>query len=187
MTDLSGPDRSWLVAGLTLAGMTAQSIADRLSCSLRLVRTIRSEEMTEVCYRSQKLEAEMSDEVRRSELALRLSRRELDRAQQVTQQVKLQLDQIIDAHMAGTLKLFPKCGHPKLDYNVYEFDGRLFCRMCAAERAASYRRRKKAPLTSSVTQMCDDSGCETTSDEETPLRSVQVRSARDVTRQPDRL
>lgn len=132
MTDLSGPDRSWLVAGLTLAGMTAQSIADRLSCSLRLIRTIRSEEMTEVCYRSQKLEAEMSDEVRRSELALRLARRELERAQQVTQQVKLQLDQIIDAHMAGTLAFFPRCSHPKVGYNVYSSNGRDYCRTCRA-------------------------------------------------------
>jgi hypothetical protein len=46
--DLSGPDRAWVVAGLTAAGLTAEETARRLHCSLRLVRQIRVEPMTVV-------------------------------------------------------------------------------------------------------------------------------------------
>ena len=49
MAALSFPDRCWVVAGLTLAGLTAEEIAERLACSLRLVRSLRAEDMTQVC------------------------------------------------------------------------------------------------------------------------------------------
>lgn len=46
VTALSGPDRAWVVAGLTAAGWTADAIAHQLRCSLRLVKQIRAEPMT---------------------------------------------------------------------------------------------------------------------------------------------
>lgn len=138
MTDMSAPDRCWLVAGLTLAGVTAQDIADRLSCSLRLVRTIRAEDMTQVCFLAQQREAALADEVRKTELAQRLTARELAKANADMDRLRLQLDQIIDAHMAGTLSVFPRCGHPKVPYNVYKHTDRSgpapkvreYCREC---------------------------------------------------------
>lgn len=130
MTDMSASDRCWLVAGLTLAGVTAQDIADRLSCSLRLVRTIRAEDMTQVCFLAQQREAALADEVRKTELAHRLTTRELAEANTDMDRLRLQLDQIIDAHVAGTLSVFPRCGHPKVGYNVYEHGGRTYCREC---------------------------------------------------------
>lgn len=133
MTDLSGPDRSWLVAGLTLAGVTAQDIADRLSCSLRLVRTIRAEDMTQVCYLAQQQLKTMSDDLRQAELTERLTSRELTKSRAETERVQGQLDQVIDAHIAGTLDTFPRCGHPKVPYNVYKSQGREYCRECRRE------------------------------------------------------
>lgn len=130
MTDLSCPDRSWLVAGLTLAGMTAQSIADRLSCSLRLVRTIRAEEMTQVCYLAQQREAALTEMHRAADRAERLAAHELTTAKAQLARLRFELDQIIDAHIAGTVSTFPKCGHPKVGYNVYRSRGRDYCREC---------------------------------------------------------
>lgn len=141
MTDLSGPDRSWLVAGLTLSGMTAQSIADRLSCSLRLVRTIRAEDMTQVCYLAQLWEKDLLDDVRQTELQSRLARREKDAAERRLAQLRLQFDQVLDAHLTGTLKSFPRCGHPKVEYNVYRYGKREYCRTCRADWDRENRNR----------------------------------------------
>lgn len=46
ITILSGPDRAWVVAGLTALGWTAEDTATQLQCSLRLIRQIRAEPMT---------------------------------------------------------------------------------------------------------------------------------------------
>lgn len=45
ITELTGPDRAWVVAGLAAAGWTAEETAAHLRCSLRLIRQIRSEPM----------------------------------------------------------------------------------------------------------------------------------------------
>lgn len=42
---LNGPDRAWVVAGLTAAGWTAEDTARQLKCSLRLIRQIRADPM----------------------------------------------------------------------------------------------------------------------------------------------
>lgn len=60
--DLSGPDRSWLVASLTIQGWTVAAIADRLKCSLRLVQTIKTEPMTRVALYALGLAHELADE-----------------------------------------------------------------------------------------------------------------------------
>lgn len=46
--DMSGPDRAWVVAGLSAAGWTAEETARALKCSLRLIRQIRAEPMCTV-------------------------------------------------------------------------------------------------------------------------------------------
>lgn len=45
ITRLTGPDRAWVVAGLTARGWTAEDTARQLKCSLRLIRQIRAEPM----------------------------------------------------------------------------------------------------------------------------------------------
>lgn len=62
MKQLSGPDRSWIVASLTVQGWTVAAIADRLRCSLRLVQTIKTEPMTRVALYALTLAAELADE-----------------------------------------------------------------------------------------------------------------------------
>lgn len=141
MTDLTPPDRSWLVAGLTLAGLTAQGIADRLSCSLRLVRTVRADDMTQVCLMAQQREASLLDDVRKMELEYRLTRLGLDAQRAETDRLRTQLDQILDAYTTGTLTMFPRCGHPKVGYNVYRYRDREYCRTC--RRTWDQTRRKR--------------------------------------------
>lgn len=145
MTDLSEPDRSWLVAGLTLAGMTAHGIAERLSCSLRLVRTIRAEDMTQVCLLAQHREQALTNELRKMELEYRLARLGLDAKDAEVTRLQRQLDQILDAYTAGTLHTFRRCGHPKVGYNVYRSQGREYCREC---RRAWDQTHRKAGTTS---------------------------------------
>lgn len=142
MTDLSGPDRSWLVAGLTLAGMTTHTIAERLSCSLRLVKTIRADEMTQVCLVAQDREAAMLDELRKMELEYRLAQLSLKSKDAENIRLRRQLDQILDAHTSGSLSVFRRCGHPKVGYNVYRSHGREYCREC--RRAWDQNHRKRA-------------------------------------------
>jgi hypothetical protein len=62
MKELSGPDRSWIVASLTVQGWTVAAIADRLKCSLRLVQTIKTEPMTRVALYALELAAELANE-----------------------------------------------------------------------------------------------------------------------------
>lgn len=148
MRELSAPDRAWLVAGLTLAGLTAKEIAARLSCSLRLVRTIRAEDMTHVCLLAQQREASLSGDLRKMELEYRLARIDLDQQGRDLRRLKKQLDQVVDAHLVGTLSLF-RCGHPKVGYNVYRHGGRDYCRSCRREWDQT---RRKPPATASVPQ-----------------------------------
>lgn len=144
MTDLSGPDRSWLVAGLTLAGVTAQDIADRLSCSLRLVRTIRAEDMTQVCYLAQQQLKTMADDLRQAQLAERLTSRDLTKSQAETARARVQVDDLLDALATGGIETFPRCGHPKVKYNVYSSKGKDYCRECRADWDKNKRKPKTA-------------------------------------------
>ncbi|MHC9292043.1 hypothetical protein ACRCUN_06220 [Mycobacterium sp. LTG2003] len=138
MTELSDPDRAWLVAGLTLAGMTAEDIAERTSCSRRLVMSIRAEDMTQVCKVAQKQTGEIGDELRAERCQHAVTRRELSDARAETERLRAQLDQLVDAHMAGTLTLF-RCGHPRVRYNIYEHGGKSYCRQCRTDRQAVRR------------------------------------------------
>jgi hypothetical protein len=62
--DLSGPDRSWVVAGLAAQGWTVAAIADRLRCSLRLVQAIKAEPMTRVTVYAMDLAAQLASGTR---------------------------------------------------------------------------------------------------------------------------
>ena len=139
MTKLSAADRAWLVAGLSVRGMVAEEIADRTHCSLRLIRTIRSWEMTQVCRwvheQTAVLEAELSGE--RSGHAL--TRRELGDARRESARLRGQLDQLVDALTAGGRVETFRCGHPKVRYNTYCNGGKSYCRECRRDRQAARR------------------------------------------------
>lgn len=142
MSDLPYPDRAWLVAGLTLAGLTAKEIAERLSCSLRLVRTIRADDMTHVCLLAQRREASLADALRKMELEYRLARIDLDAQSRTLRRMETQLDQVVAAHLDGTMAVFPRCRHPKVGYNVYRHGGREYCRECRRDWDQTRRNRQ---------------------------------------------
>lgn len=60
ISTLSGPDRSWVVASLTVQGWTVRDIAERLQCSLRLIQMVKAEPMTRVSVYALELSAELT-------------------------------------------------------------------------------------------------------------------------------
>lgn len=142
MADLSTPDRCWLVAGLTLAHLTAEDIADRMRCSLRLVRTIRAEDMTAVCIRVQQESHAFTDELRLSRSEHKAALMALDRMTTERDRLRDQVDRMLDAHMIGASPCI-RCGTPMTGYNVYVHRDRKFCRECHRRRQASYRARAR--------------------------------------------
>ncbi|OMC08541.1 hypothetical protein [Mycolicibacterium fortuitum] len=139
MTELSDADRSWLVAGLTLAGVTAQDIADRLSCSLRLVRAIRAEDMTQMAYIAQDETRKLGDDLRVERCEHSVTRRTLAEAEAENSRLRMQLDQLVDAIQAGSVDSF-RCGHPRVKYNVYSHGGKQYCRECRRQYQAQRRK-----------------------------------------------
>ncbi len=142
MSDLSAPDRCWLVAGLTLARLTAEDIADRMGCSLRLVRTIRAEDMTQVCLRMQQETHAFTDEVRLARSEHRSALAALAAVTAERDRLRTRLDRLMDAHLVGENPC-PRCGTPLAGYNAYTWRARTFCRECHRRRQASYRAKAK--------------------------------------------
>jgi hypothetical protein len=142
MCDLSAPDRAWLVAGLTLAGLTAKDIADRLGCSLRLVRSVRAEPSTQVCLIAQIESRNFADELRLEKSEHQVTRRERDELQAERDRIKRQVDNLLDARMIGEpISTCRQCGHPLDKYNTYQHakTGKRRCRNCHRELMATRR------------------------------------------------
>lgn len=140
MATLAHPDRCWVVAGLTLHGLTAEDIAERLSCSLRLVRALRADDMTQVCLRVQRETDSFRDELRLAHTERRAARIALEAKDLEIEQLRAQVRRLI-APADG-----PRCsrGHEMTKYNTYERGGRRWCRECHRERQATYRLKSRA-------------------------------------------
>lgn len=133
---LSVADRAWVVAGLTLAGKTAEDIAERLGVSLRLIRSIRSEPMTQVCTFYQ-TEVEMfANELRLATSERRTAELELDDERKELERTRTQLANLI---AVSKDQVFEKCGHAMDRYNTYFYGKRKYCRTC--HRASEQKRR----------------------------------------------
>lgn len=139
MADLAAPDRAWVVAGLTLHGLTAKDIADRLGCSVRLVKSIRAEDMTQVCMVAQTDTRTLGNELRAERCDHAVTRRALAESGAANERLRMQLDQLLDARLTGQVEAF-RCGHPIVPYNTYEHGGKRWCRECGRERKAVSRR-----------------------------------------------
>jgi hypothetical protein len=142
MADLSTPDRCWLVAGLTLARLTAEDIADRMRCSLRLVRTIRAEDMTQVCLRMQQETHTFTDEIRLARSEHRAAVASVAALTAERDRLRAQIDRMLDAHMLGEPPC-RGCGTSMTGYNVYVHRTRRFCRECHRQRQARYRAQRR--------------------------------------------
>lgn len=147
MSQLQTPDRCWAVAGLTLAGLTAEEIADRMDCSLRLVRSIRAEDMTQVCTYSQRESRTFTDEIRMAHSELTQQSQFIGELKGELERTKGKLDRLIDAHIVGA-KPCGRCGSPMGGYNLYVHpkSGKHFCRSCRRDRQQEYRDGRKKSL-----------------------------------------
>ena len=77
IADLTGMDRSWVVAALTVEGWTVASIAARLQCSLRLVQQIKAEPMTKVALYALTLQRSLTETQGLRHLENRLASQEI--------------------------------------------------------------------------------------------------------------
>lgn len=140
---LSVPDRCWVVAGLTLAGLTAADIAERLSCSLRLVRSICAEPMTKVCLWAQREAAAFADELRLSRSEHRHAVLSRDAAALEVARLRGQLSRLIGDRPARSCSRGHDLSSP---YARYERGGRTWCRACHRERQAAYRASRRLAM-----------------------------------------
>ncbi|UJE15725.1 helix-turn-helix DNA binding domain protein [Gordonia phage Ligma] len=139
MSELPAPDRAWAVAHLTAEGMTAAEIADRLGCSVRLVKAVRAEPMTAVVALLVAESSSFEGETRllRSELAL--TTRDVADLTSLVADLRAQI-----ARLTGEARC--RAGHTLTPWNTYvRPDGRPECRTCIADRSRRYRQNRHAP------------------------------------------
>ena len=137
LSGLSQPDRCWAVAGLTLAGLTAEDIAERLGCSLRLVRSIRAEAMTQVCAYVQRETHAFTDELRLARSELSAARRSAETAEAEAARLRTTLVRLTEAPSVC------QRGHVLDRYNSHiDRHGHRRCRACHRERQATYYRNR---------------------------------------------
>lgn len=143
----TGADRAWLVAGLTAAGLTAADIAGRLSCSVRLVKFIRAEELTAVCVWAQRTVRRVEDRLRAEAVAHQACRQELAMERARSAKLDRQVDELFAALASRVAVELFRCGHAKVPGNVYRNRGVDRCRRCRCKNSiAYYVRRSPRPL-----------------------------------------
>ncbi|QIG58997.1 HNH endonuclease [Gordonia phage AnClar] len=138
MADLDSPDRAWVVAHLTAEGMTAADAADRLSCSVRLIKTVRADPMTAVVALLIAETAAFEGESRllRSELAVANTAAAQCAAE--TERLRAQVARLVGERSCNA-------GHELTPWNSYRRpDGRIECRQCIAARSRRYRQNRHA-------------------------------------------
>jgi len=94
--NLSNEDRSWVVAGLTARGHTAEDTAHMLRCSLRLIKQIRANPMTAVSLYAQTIAVEVETARLQAKTAKRAQAYELEDLRMTAERYKKQRDDLID-------------------------------------------------------------------------------------------
>jgi len=129
------------------------------------VKFIRAEELTAVCVWAQRTAASVEARLRAEVVAHGLTRQELARARQEADRFRAQVDRLVAALAAGERVEVFRCGHPRVEWNVYRHRGtdpagrkfcREYCRECNVRRAAAYRVRKNAAQGTRSHITCDD-------------------------------
>lgn len=96
IADMSGMDRAWIVACLTVEGWTVSAIAERLACSLRLIQQIKAEPMTKVALHALSLERALMESRSLRHLETRLSAQQLTEREHRITQLLTQRDRMLD-------------------------------------------------------------------------------------------
>lgn len=146
LTDYDEPDRCWIIAGVDLAGWSANEIEDRIGGSIRLIRDLRSRPFTELCKLMQTEITRLETDLRVEQISHAATQNALAGETRVCERLRTQRDQILRAQRksGGQVELFP-CGCPKVEHNIYRNRGREHCRECGRERLARYRQRHVRP------------------------------------------
>ena len=147
-------DKCWLIAGLTESErMKAEDIADRLKCSLRMVRTLLAEPRTKAFRMYFREASTFREELSLSQHELRVRTSELAGAQRDIARLKRQRDELIDAAKIGEPIKMCKHGHLMTKYNTYEHPatGKKSCRTCRRKAKADSRRNGDTTVSSGET------------------------------------
>jgi hypothetical protein len=143
MADLQDNDRAWVVAGLGLAGLKAEDIAERLKCSLRLVRSIRALPLTKACVYAQTETTSWRNETRLATSALKERDIRINALVGELERARSKLSRLIDAHVVGTPSC-GRCGTPWDKGNTYYEGTKRRCRNCNRLKQQAFRERRKA-------------------------------------------
>jgi hypothetical protein len=145
MDDLALADQAWVVLQLKDAGHTAEFTAERLGCSVRLVRARISDDLGQVMRRYMdtaehfdREHAMAHGEVQRLARALGEAERDRDRYQG-------ERNRLIDRAMSGEGGPVFSCGCPQTRYNTYVAPktGKRGCRHHRTLAQARYRARRR--------------------------------------------
>jgi hypothetical protein len=158
MSNLIDADRSWVVAGLTLSGFTAKDIADRLGCSLRLVRSVRAADMTQVCLIYQREIQAFTNQMALADSEARALRRDLSDMTADRDRIRAQFDRILDARLVGQPVDACGQGHLMTNWNTYWNAGRRWCRECHVQRNRDYRLARRLRVTTTAVRLARQSG-----------------------------
>lgn len=178
MADLDTPDRCWAVAGMTRAGLTAETIADLLDCSLRLVKSVRAEPMTAVCLLLMDETAAFEAETRLLRSELRATTRDVAALTSTAADLRAQLDRVIDARLTGERVDVCSAGtHLMTEQNTYRNQGRRWCRACRRENQRRYRARSTQVITDQISGSDLDPGAPEVGDVVAPGSPVRRGAA----------
>lgn len=144
-SDMSVPDRAWVISGLCKAGMTAEHIAELLGCSLRTVWVVRGDPITAVMatYQQQMEAYRQETRLLRSELARMTAER--DAAVTSAARLRTNLVRVTAPKGADGVAMCSKGLHPMTPYNTYVHERRQFCRECRRINSANHRQRWRDP------------------------------------------
>lgn len=144
MADLKAPDRCWAVAGLRRAGLSIEDMRDRLKCSLRTVKTVIADPMTDACALLQAESEHFTRELAMATAEIRRLDMEAGEAEAERDRYRLQLGRLLDVAMTeGQIRTFP-CGCPRTRYNTYiaPKTGKAGCRAHRTLAVQRYRAKR---------------------------------------------
>ena len=140
--DLTDADRAWAVAGLQLAGLTVEEVADLLKCSKRLIITVRTTPLFAVCLYAQTETANWCNELSLASSGFKHVATERDSLAVELERTRGKLARLLDGHIVGT-PTCSRCGTPWDRGNTYFHGGKRRCRNCNRAKAKAYRERCK--------------------------------------------